>query len=110
MALSAEEGTQTAVVGTEHVLNGTNPETTDCILQFWLDPFNMGVGDYTELRIYEAVKSGGTQRLLWWGELANAQSEAFVSPSIHVRNSWKVTLKQVAGTARAFDWSLRKVT
>jgi hypothetical protein len=110
MALSSEEGTQTTTVGTEHVLNGTNPETTDCVMQFWVDPFNMGLGDYVEFRVYEAVKSGGTQRLLWWGEVGNVQSEIFVSPSVHLRNGWKVTLKQTLGTSRAFDWSIRKVT
>lgn len=109
MALTAEEGTQTAVVGTEHTLNTTDPETADCILQVWIDASNMQVGDYLELRIYEKVKSAGTQRLLWWSELANAQSELYASPSVHVRNGWKVTLKQTLGTARSYDWSLRKV-
>lgn len=110
MALAVEEGTQTATVSTEHTLNATSPETTHAVVQVFVDLGNMAQDDDLELRVKEKVKSGGTQRLVFFATYADAQSEAFVSPPLQLKNGWDVTLKQTAGTGRNFDWSIRKVT
>jgi hypothetical protein len=109
MAFSEESGTQTAVISTEHTLNATNPETTDCVMQFFLDPLAMAQDDDLEIRIKEKVISGGTQRLIFFTTLSDSQSEAFVTPTLRLKHGWAVTIKQTAGTGRAFPWSIRKV-
>lgn len=110
MSLGVEEGTQSATVSTEHTLNATSPETTHAVVQLFVDTLVMAQDDDLELRIKEKVKSGGTQRLVFFITLADAQSEAFVSPPLQLKNGWDVTLKQTAGTGRSYDWSIRKVT
>jgi hypothetical protein len=110
VAFAEEEGTQTATIATEHTLNATNPETTNCVMQFFLDPLAMAQDDDLEIRIKEKVISTGTQRLVFFTTLADAQSEAFVTPALRLKHGWAVTIKQTAGTGRAFPWSIRKVT
>lgn len=103
-------GSQTAVISTEHTLNGTTPETTDGIFQVFVDVANMVAGDILELRIKEKARTGDTQRQVLVATLAGAQSDPlWVSPSLILMNGWDVTLKQTAGTGRAFPWSIRKV-
>lgn len=110
MALGEESGTQTATISTEHTLNATSPETTDCIMQFFLDVANMAQDDDLEIRVKEKVISSGTQRLVFFATLADAQAEAFVTPPLQLLHGWDVTIKQTAGTGRSFPWSIRKVT
>lgn len=111
MAISEHAtGSQTAVISTEHTLNGTTPETTDGIFQIFVDVANMVAGDILELRIKEKARTGDTQRQVLVATLAGAQSDPlWVSPSLILMNGWDVTLKQTAGTGRAFPWSIRKV-
>lgn len=111
MAISEHtSGSQTAVISTEHVLNGTSPETTDGVFQVVVDLNNMVAGDILELRIKEKARSGDTQRLAWYATYAHAQAQPLaVSPTLILLHGWDVTLKQVAGTGRAYPWSIRKV-
>lgn len=111
MAISEPySGTQTAVIGTEHVLNTTTPETTDGIYQFFIDVSAMVAGDVLELRAKEKAIATGTIRLIKAWTLANAQTEPlFASPTFIFLHGWDVTLKQTAGTGRAFPFSIRKV-
>ena len=106
-------GTQTATINTEHTLNGTTPETTDGIYQFFVDLDAMVLGDILELRIKEKAISGGTQRTGLTAILAHdpsTDSNLWVSPSLILLHGWDFTLKQTAGTGRAFPWSIRKVS
>jgi hypothetical protein len=106
-----EAGSQTATVTTEHVLNTTTPETTDGIYQLVVDASAMVNGDELELRIKEKCRAGDTQRLAWFASYAHVQgSPLIVSPALVLLHGWDVTLKQTAGTGRAFPWSIRKVT
>ncbi len=113
MAISeAYSGTQTATINTEHTLNTTTPETTDGIYQLFVDVNAMAAGDTLELRIKEKVISSGTIRTVFVSTLVgaqNADSHAWCSPSMILLHGWDMTLKQTAGTGRAFPWSIRKV-
>lgn len=96
----------------EHTLNTTTPETTAGIYQAVIDINAMASLDVLEIRIKEKAISGGTQRTVFTGTVANAPSSddvAWVSPSLILLNGWDVTIKQTAGTARAYPWSIRKV-
>lgn len=105
-------GTQTAVIGTEHVLNTTTPETTAGIYQFFVDISAMLGGDTLELRVKEkAIGAGGTQRTVFTAPIANvpsADENMWVSPALLLMHGWDFTLKQTAGVGRAFPWSIRK--
>lgn len=113
MAISEHtSGSQTATINTEHTLNGTSPETTDGIYQLVVDLNAMALGDILELRIKEKARSGDTQRTVWTAVISHdqhADSELFMSPSLILLHGWDMTLKQTAGTGRAFPWSIRKV-
>ncbi len=111
MATFAEEsGTQTATISTEHVLNGTSPNTVDGVYSFWVSTENMVAGDTLELRIKEKVISGGTQLLVSIATISGVQADkAWTSPSLILFHGWDFTLKQTAGTGRNFPWSIRKI-
>lgn len=112
----AEHASRTAAtVGTTEysIVNGSTTlatDPTDAIIQVYVDPANMAVGDEYVLRVYETVRSGGTKRVVEEWTLMGAQSEALVTPSMLVMHGWDVTLQKVAGTDRAFDLSIRKVS
>ena len=85
-------------------------QTDDGIYQIFLDLNALAAGDQFELKIYEKVQSGGTQRLVDQRTFANVQSVPnFVLPSLILLHGWDVTLKKIAGTDRAIGWSIRKV-
>ena len=111
MAISKHgTGTQTATINTEHTLNATTPDTTDGIYQLFVDTSAMVAGDVLELRIKEKVVSAGTIRQVLVATLAGVQSDpGWASPSFILLHGWDMTLKQTAGTGRAFPWSIRKV-
>lgn len=109
MATEHAAGSQAAVIDTEHVLNTTSPETTDGAFQFLIDLSVLAAGDIVEIRIKEKVQSTSTQRLVWMGTYAHAQSEPIAaSPPIILLHGWDITLTQTDGTARTFEWSIRK--
>lgn len=112
MAFAEEAGSQTCTVTTEHTLNASDPETTQCILSIWLDCSAMAAGDRLEVRLYEKVQnSSGTIRIAKKWLLSDAQTEPnFERGGFHVKHGWRVTIKQTDGTGRAIPWSLRKVT
>jgi hypothetical protein len=85
--------------------------TTDALVQVWLDHFNIAKSDYFRLRIYEKVRSGGTQRVAFQTVLPPiAPSQILTFPPLMLMHGWDVTLQKVAGTDRAFDASIRAVT
>ena len=83
-------------------------QTTKVTAQPWVDTTNIALGDEFELRLYEKVKSGGTQRLAGKWSIAGAQSEpAWTGPALMVGNGWDWTLKKIGGTDRSIDWEIR---
>lgn len=100
-------GTQTAVVGTEQTLNTSSTAAT---YQLNVDTVNMVLGDTLELRIYKQI-DGTNYRQVWKGTWSQPQINiGKISPPIETAgNLLKFTLKQTAGTARTFPWSLEQI-
>jgi hypothetical protein len=100
----AASGTQTPTVGTEATLT---TQTTNSTFVYYVDTTNLANGDTVELRVYTIVLSGGASDLVWKGTYSNVQLIPVAqSPFVASDQSIKVTLKQTAGTARAFPWKL----
>lgn len=97
---------QTAVIGTEHVLD---TPTTSATYVFSVDTVNLILGDLLELRCYDMV-DGTNYRQMWKGTYQHVQiNNAKASPPLAVTTQAKFTLKQVAGTGRVFPWSVRRI-
>lgn len=112
MAISEHaSGSQTATLDTEHVLNGTSPETTDGVFQFFVDLDAMVNGDIVILRVKEKCRASDSQRVVWSRPFAHDQGtdSLAASPSLILLHGWDFTLEQTDGTGRAFPWSIRKV-
>jgi len=101
---SADSGTQTATIDTEHVL-ATETEAGVYILV--VDTANMINGDVVILKIKTKYASGGTSRLAFSATFANAQAELNkYSPPIPIDAEIICTLEQTDGTGRNFPWNL----
>lgn len=102
-----------AVGTTEHSCTtdtaGPDADTTDGVFQVFLDVSDMIAGDQLQIRIYEKVRSGDTQRIVYQAIITGAQSEPiWVSPSLILLHGWDVTLDALAGTITV-NWSIRQV-
>lgn len=103
-----------AVSTTEHSCTtdtaGPDADTTDGVFQVFLDVSDMIAGDQLQIRIYEKVRSGDTQRIIYQAILTGAQSEPiWVSPSLILLHGWDVTLDALAGTITV-NWSIRQIS
>lgn len=101
----AGSGTHTATI--EHVLD---EPTTAATYVSSVDTVNMVLGDLVELRCYDMV-DGSNYRQMWKGAAQGGIiiNPAKASPPIAVTTQAKFTLKQLAGTGRAFPWSVRRI-
>lgn len=111
MAVTVEDsGTQTATISTEHTLS---TKSTAKVFILLVDTNAMANGDILELRVYTILLSGGTERVAYEATYAHVQVEptkiSIPLPATGQTNGLKVTLKQTAGTGRAFPWSLVSV-
>jgi hypothetical protein len=87
---------------------GTN-KTDDGVYQLFLDLNDMVAGDQLQIRIYEKVQSGGTQRIIYESVVSGVQSPpSWVSPSLILMHGWDMTLDALAGTITV-EWSIRKL-
>lgn len=85
------------------------PLTTDGIYQVFLDVSDMVAGDQLQIRIYEKVRSGDTQRVVYEAILTGVQAQPiWASPSLILLHGWDVTLDALAGTITVL-WSIRSV-
>jgi hypothetical protein len=103
-----------AVSTTEHSMTtdtaGPDVDTTDGVFQVWLDVSDMIAGDQLQIRIYEKVRSGDTQRVVYEAVLTGAQAQPiWVSPSLIMLHGWDATLDALAGTITV-NWSIRQLT
>lgn len=113
MAVTAHaSGTQTAVINTEHFLSSPNVAGT---FTLHVDANAMASGDTLELRVYQMVLTGGTQRVVYVATYTGAQSaDDLIKVSVPISNeltdanSLRFSLKQTAGTGRAFPWKVLK--
>lgn len=103
-------GTQTAVIGTEHTLDDIAVAGTYVSV---VDTNAMAAGDVLELRVYVIVLTGGTRRVAYMQRfIDNQPTDDQIKISVPVGNdltdagSVRFTLKQTAGTGRAFPWKV----
>lgn len=88
---------------------GPDADTTDGVFQVFLDVSDMVAGDQLQIRVYEKVRSGDTQRIVYEAILTGAQAQPiWVSPSLILMHGWDVTLDALAGTITV-NWSIRQV-
>ena len=106
MPTSQAEGSQTATINTEHTLSTVTDSGTFVL---YVDTVNMANGDELELRVKYKVRATGTTREMQVAYYAHSQGQP-VKPSIPVisTNECVFTLKQTAGTGRAFPWEIIK--
>lgn len=86
--------------------NPATPATDDGAFQAFIDFSAVVVGDEFEIKVYETILSGGTQRLLFSASIT--QPCVWVSPTLIFLHGWDITLDKLAGTDRSIDWSIRK--
>lgn len=108
MAVTVEaSGTQTAVVGTEHSL-GVITGTKSYMLV--VDVGVMVNGDEVELRVKGKVLAAGTRKLIDLVVFQHAQPEPVtVFGPYPAGVDIEFSVKQTAGTGRAFDWAVWSV-
>jgi hypothetical protein len=95
------------ITNTEASITGGNV-TIDGAYQLWVDgAAAMVKGDAFRARVYETVRSGGTQRLALTQLIRGAQVEPWVFPDLMLLHSWNMTLQRESATSRAFDASVR---
>lgn len=98
-------GSQTAVITTEHTLLDTSTAGT---YELVVELTNLAAGDILELRVYDKVNAGSyaLHEIASYGPIPPARKvkRAF---ALLAPRGMKFTLKQVAGTGRAFPWEVR---
>lgn len=105
MPTSIGSGTQTATIGTEHTLGSA--DTTNKTYVLVVDTAAMVALDVLELRVYTIALTAGTERLAYFQVYRDTQNEPMkYSVPVPADISCKATLKQTAGTGRAFPWKL----
>jgi hypothetical protein len=88
---------------------GPDVETSDGVFQPLLDTFDMAVGDELQIRVYEKVASGSTQRIVYQQILSGkVGNHNFIFPALVLMHGWDMTLDAIAGTITV-NWSIRKV-
>lgn len=101
-------GSQACTPGTEHVIT-TNPETTDGVYQVFVETSPLATGEVLEIRIKEKINdTGDTQRSCEAITAIGGMNLVFSAPMI-LLFGWDVTLKQINGTGRTIQWSIRTV-
>lgn len=100
-------GTQTASIGTEHTLT---TQTGNKFYTAYIDLTNMTSTDTVEIRVSVIVKAAGSHILYYLGTYSGAQSNPLVYiASLPSDISWKLTLKQTAGTGRTYDYRIYEI-
>lgn len=96
-------------LATDTSYDTADAQTTDGVFQVWLDLADMIAGDQLQIRIYEKVRSGDTQRIAFEAILTGAQSQPlWVSPSLVMLHGWDITCDALAGTITV-NWSIRQI-
>lgn len=106
--ISADSGSQTATIDTEHVLA---TETTGGVYTLVVDLSNLANGDVVVLKLKSKVLSTSSAALRVWSQsFAHAQADPVKqSPPVAVTDEVSATLEQTDGTGRSFDWNLLRL-
>lgn len=104
----SQSGTTAALtIGTETTLAS---DTNNASLAGFVDCSNMVLGDILEIRIYAINLSGGSYQQVWKGTFQNAQISSLKAlPPMPSDQGFRVTLKQTAGTGRAYGWKYLRI-
>lgn len=84
------------------------PITVDGIYQLFMVISACTYADEFEVKIYEKVTSGGTQRTLEQRFSFNSDNTIVLPAKIFV-HGWDMTVKKIAGTDRSVSYSIRKI-
>ena len=104
MAASIADGSQTAIISTEHTLNTTTAAGSYVL---GVDLSNLSNGDKLTLRIKTKVRSVGTTRTTYIANYAHSQSTLnALSIPIASPHEFVATLEQTAGTGRSYNWEI----
>ncbi len=103
-ALSVSSTELSLISGTSTLQNNNTAGT----YQLSIDCSNMAKGDRFRVKVYKAVRSGGTKRVIFQADIYNAQSEIWAMVPVMLLFSWDMTIQKIAGTDRAFDTSIDK--
>src|SRR5688572_25451103 len=83
-------------------------QTSDVILQVYLDFGAMAAGDEYKIKFYE--KADGTNAECFYeATVVGAQSLIWVSPAFVLGAGWEVSVDKIAGTDRLIPWTLAKI-
>jgi hypothetical protein len=105
----ASSGTTTGTIGTEGNLVAADTTNGTYVFQPRLN--NYVLGDIVEFRIYTMTLTAGVLELAWkltvgpWAPLILTPQ----SPPVPSNMSIRVTMRPVAGVARATDWKLLRI-
>lgn len=104
MATSNSNGSQTAVISTEHTLATISTSGSFAI---GIDANAMVLGDELVVRVKLKVRSVGTTRLAYEATYTHVQGEPVIlSIPVASTNEIVFTIEQTAGTGRAFPWEI----
>jgi hypothetical protein len=115
MAITVAFSGSEAVSTTEHSMTtdtaGPDTETSDGVFQLFLDLADLTTGDELQVRIYEKVLTGSTQRIVYQqnisGELGTFEAN-WVFPALVLMHGWDMTLDAISGTITVL-WTIKKV-
>lgn len=106
MSSQANAGNTTAD-GTEQVID---QRVADGVYQFVVSTTNLANGDSVEFRIKTKPRdAAGAVQLAYYACYSNSQSVPIKLSVPVTGSSVDTTLKQTAGTYRAFEWSVRRL-
>jgi hypothetical protein len=111
MAVTAHaSGNTTPTVAVENFLSSPNVAGT---FTFHIDTVNMVAGDVLEIRIYQMILTGGTQRVAYVAKYEGAQPvddrikiSVPISNELTDTNALRFSITQTFGTARAYSWKV----
>jgi hypothetical protein len=116
MSISVAFSGSESISSTEHSMTtdtaGPDVETSDGVFQLFLQLNNIAAGDELQVRIYEKVLSGSTQRIVYQQNLMgpfNTKTYVHAFPALVLMHGWDMTLDLIAGSAFTAYWSIRKV-
>lgn len=105
-------GTATGTINSEQFVANVNAAG---VYTFHVDLSNMVALDYTELRVYQMVLTGGTARVVYLETFSGVPpTDAVIAISVPISNeltdaqSLRFSIKQTTGTARQYAWKVIK--
>lgn len=104
MAVTTIDHNDLTADGTEQTVYATTSAGT---WQALIDMTNLAAGDVVEIRQYTKTLAANAYVVEYLRTYRNAQSEPAVRfPACPSPESFKITLKQTAGTNRVFPWAV----